>query len=98
MARGPVDQAKTMIGGELLRTALRLARCHWPGFSFGPGPGEGQPYGPVPGMPLHEAEVWREDVRHTGVRALRARRRQQGFLAGDVRISMYLGTRGVRDL
>ena len=87
-----------MIGGEFFRRVYRWARRNGPGFKFGPDLGEGQPYGPVPGMPLHEAEAWRDDVQHTGVRARVARRRRQGFLADDVGISMYLGTRGMRGL
>ena len=87
-----------MIGGEFLRWVYRWARRDGPAFEFTPEPWKGQPYGLVPGKPLPEAPAWRDHVRPTSVRTAAARRRRQGFLADDVGISMYLGTRGMRGL
>ena len=87
-----------MIGGEFLRRVYRWARRDGPTFEFTPERWEGQPFDLVPGKPSHGAPAWPNHERTTGVRTAAARRRRQGFLADDVGISMYLGTRGMRGL
>ena len=87
-----------MIGGEFLRRVYRWARRDATGFEFVPDRWEGQPYDLVPGKPSHDVEAWRDHFRHTSFRAQEARRRRQGFLADDVEISLYIGTKGMRGL
>ena len=66
------------------------------GFLLRPAQEEAQPVD-NPGWNLtRNSSVWHDGAGRSNVRPQRNRRRQQGFLASDVGVSMYLGTRGNR--
>ncbi len=82
-----------MNGREFLRRVH-----HWLGLLPSPVLEDMQPGAYPRWSPALNSAAYRDSEEQPSVRSLRERRRRRGFLASEVGISMYLGTRGVRGL
>ena len=87
-----------MMCRELIRMVGSNIRRLLPNLDFEPGRGRGRSVDGLRVSSWHDGAVGLDSERRPDVRALRARRKQQGALADDVGIALYLGTRGVRGL
>ncbi len=85
-----------MIGREFFRGVLRQAQRLRPYIPFGPDKGDSLPLEVLRGRPPHSSPAQREGTPRFGAQATASPSRRKGFLANDVGISMYLGTRGGR--
>ena len=83
---------------NLLGRALSYVRRHQLNLGYDPAREAELKWGFPPGDPSSGGRAGRRSDWHPGVRPTRSRRRGQGFFADDVRVSMYLGTRGCRIL
>ena len=85
-----------MNGREFLIRVIGLAHRLRPDLPFSPDKGERLPLGSFREMPSTSGAKGTEGSPRPVNRPPGVRRRRQGFLADDVGITMYLGTRGGR--